>query len=139
MSGSQYRLSATLAGHAADVRALATAPNSTSSNSSSPYSTSHPVLFSTSRDGTARSWVSASTQQGGEGGQGSTSSTSGGEGWTEGLTFGGGSGHEGFVNAVEWLPGSGDQEAGMSQSKNPRFFPSNSFRTLTLSSFGFHP
>lgn len=115
MSGSQYRLSATLAGHAADVRALATAPNSTSSNSSSPYSTTHPVLFSTSRDGSARSWVSASSQQGGQGGQGSTSN-SGGEGWTEGLTFGGGSGHEGFVNAVEWLPGSGDDEAGMFES-----------------------
>ncbi|GAA6006441.1 hypothetical protein JCM11491_004961 [Sporobolomyces phaffii] len=103
----QYQLSATLAGHAADVRALATAPRSNSSDaaSSPPYSATHPVLFSSSRDGTARSWVSTA-----EGGARET--TSGGEGWTEGLSFGGAQGHEGFVNAVEWLPATAGHDSG---------------------------
>lgn len=73
MTDQRYKLSATLAGHAADVRALATAPrsiSSSSSNSSSPYSATHPVLFSSSRDGTARSWISATAGQSGTGGAG---------------------------------------------------------------------
>ncbi|GAA5947309.1 hypothetical protein JCM3765_001619 [Sporobolomyces pararoseus] len=117
MTAQQYKLSATLAGHAADVRALATAPrsipsSSSNNNSSSPYSTTHPVLFSSSRDGTARSWISSVTAQNGSGGEGAAG-RSGVEGWTEGLTFGGSQGHEGFVNAVEWLPGTaGGSESG---------------------------
>lgn len=111
----QYKLSATLAGHAADVRALATAPPSPSSNSH-PYSPAQPVLFSSSRDGTARSWISTGTEQGrgSDGEPAGQASTSGGQGWTEGLTFGGAQGHEGFVNAVEWLPGTGEVESGES-------------------------
>ncbi|GAA5868266.1 hypothetical protein JCM1840_005619 [Sporobolomyces johnsonii] len=115
-SSTQFRLSATLAGHAADVRALATAPPPFASSSSSsggpstsPYSAAHPVLFSSSRDGTARSWLSAGSAAS-SGGQGDASS--GGAVWTEGLTFGGAAGHEGFVNAVEWAPGGGDDAAG---------------------------
>ncbi|GAA5900258.1 WD repeat PLAP family protein [Sporobolomyces salmoneus] len=117
MTDKQYKLSATLAGHGADVRALATAPrsiqsSSLSSNSSSPYSATHPVLFSSSRDGTARSWLSTTTAQSGAGGGGAQVS-SGERGWTEGLSFGGAQGHEGFVNAVEWLPStSGGTESG---------------------------
>jgi phospholipase A-2-activating protein len=69
-------------------------------------------LFSSSRDGTARSWVSATAGQSGTGGAGE-GDASGGEGWTEGLTFSGAQGHEGFVNAVEWLPGNaGETESG---------------------------
>ncbi|GAA6061577.1 hypothetical protein JCM10212_004327 [Sporobolomyces blumeae] len=111
----QYRLSATLAGHAADVRALATAPppasSSTSSTASpSPYSAAHPVLFSTSRDGTARSWISTSGSTAESDREGTAQS--GGQGWTEGSTFGGAAGHDGFVNAVQWMPGQGHDGAG---------------------------
>lgn len=119
MTAQQYKLSATLAGHAADVRALATAPRSIASSSSnnnlsSPYSSTHPVLFSSSRDGTARSWISSVTAQSGSA-QEEAGDRSGAEGWTEGLTFGGSQGHEGFVNAVEWLPGTaGGNESGES-------------------------
>ncbi|GAA5931392.1 WD repeat PLAP family protein [Sporobolomyces koalae] len=105
----QFKLSATLAGHATDVRALATAPRATSSHSSSTYSPARPVLFSSSRDGTARSWVPTSQFQAAAG---EASTASGGPGWTEGLTFAGGAGHEGFVNAVEWLPSLGQDEPG---------------------------
>ncbi|CEQ39924.1 SPOSA6832_01481, partial [Sporobolomyces salmonicolor] len=115
-SAVQFRLSATLAGHAADVRALATAPapfapssSSSGGPSTSPYSAARPVLFSASRDSTARSWLCAGGAGSG-GGQGDA--PSGGAVWTEGLTFGGAAGHEGFVNAVEWAPGGGDDAAG---------------------------
>lgn len=52
------------------------------------------VLFSSSRDGTARAWIageSGSSTQVGDGGC-----------WTEGPVFGGQ--HDGFVNAVEYIP-----------------------------------
>ena len=113
MTDTQYKLSSTLAGHAADVRALATAPPpDSSSNPHSSYPATQPVLFSSSRDGTARSWVSAAIARSDSGG-GATGRSSGGEGWTEGLTFGGAQGHEGFVNAVEWLPSAtGETESG---------------------------
>ncbi|KAL8277995.1 hypothetical protein RQP46_009627 [Phenoliferia psychrophenolica] len=78
-----FRLSSTLAGHAADVRSLASSP-------------AGPVLFSSSRDGTARSWYQGGMQEDGK---------AGGT-WTEGLAFTGQ--HDGFVNAVEWITGDGE-------------------------------
>ena len=80
-----FRLSSTLAGHAADVRSLASSP-------------AGPVLFSSSRDGTARSWYQGAMQEDGKGGGG----------WTEGVAFTGQ--HDGFVNAVEWITGDGEGE-----------------------------
>ncbi|GAA5992026.1 hypothetical protein JCM11641_003144 [Rhodosporidiobolus odoratus] len=115
----RFRLSQTLAGHSADVRALATAPptsSSSSSSSSSPsptsttassYSTQQPHLYSSSRDGTARSWIAQPCSAESEGGSGSESGSGGG--WVQGSTFKEG---EGFVNAVQWLPSQdGNQEA----------------------------
>lgn len=113
----QYRLSSTLAGHGADVRALAAAPRPSSSahshSSLSPtpgaYDALHPVLFSSSRDGTARSWVRTGVAEGVRGVGG---------GWSEGAVFGGpegdAAGHEGFVNAVEWMPGTDGARGGTS-------------------------
>ncbi|KAM0792413.1 hypothetical protein ACM66B_005091 [Microbotryomycetes sp. NB124-2] len=75
-----YRLSSTLAGHGADVRAVTASPLG-------------PTLFSSSRDGTARSWFQA----------GAGSEEASGE-WTAGLQF---SQHDGYVNAAQWLPGEG--------------------------------
>ena len=74
-----------MAGHNADVRALASSP-------------AGPVLFSSSRDGTARSWYQGAMQEDGKGGGT----------WTEGIDFSGQ--HDGFVNAVEWIKGDGDGE-----------------------------
>ncbi|KAM0753585.1 PFU-domain-containing protein [Meredithblackwellia eburnea MCA 4105] len=68
-SRAQFKLSTTLAGHGADVRALVASPQS--------------ILFSSSRDATARSWVHSS------------------KGWEEGFTFTGQ--HDGFVNSVEFF------------------------------------
>ncbi|GAA6027019.1 hypothetical protein JCM8097_006044 [Rhodosporidiobolus ruineniae] len=110
-SSARYRLSQTLAGHAADVRALATAPpphSLTTTNSASPssataggYSAANPALWSSSRDGTARVWIRQS------GAEGETQRQGGG--WQEGAVFSEG---EGFVNAVEWVPPKeGDDEA----------------------------
>lgn len=80
-----FKLSSTLAGHASDVRSLSTCA-------------SGPVLFSSSRDGTARSWYRGGMDEGdGHGG-----------GWVEGVEFGGQ--HEGFVNAVQWVSGEGEGE-----------------------------
>lgn len=62
-----FRLSAELAGHGSDVRALASAGA---------------VLFSSSRDGSARSWVPSA------------------DGWSAGQVYSGQ--HDGFVNAVAW-------------------------------------
>ncbi|GAA5926962.1 hypothetical protein JCM10213_005536 [Rhodosporidiobolus nylandii] len=98
----RYKLSQTLAGHAQDVRALATAPPTSPSSSSTTstssiascvarYPAQQPHLFSSSRDGTARSWICQSS--------GAAAAGAGGQ-WTEGSTFSEG---EGFVNAVEWL------------------------------------
>lgn len=81
-----FKLSSTLAGHSADVRSLAASPDG-------------PVLFSSSRDGTARSWYQGEMDQDGKGGGG----------WTEGLSFGGQ--HDGFVNAVEWIKGDGQGQS----------------------------
>lgn len=72
---SPFRLSVELAGHSADVRAL----------SARPIGESSAVLFSSSRDGTARSWVSS----------GSTAN------WREGPLFS--EQHDGFVGAVEYI------------------------------------
>ncbi|KAK4703285.1 phospholipase A-2-activating protein, partial [Phenoliferia sp. Uapishka_3] len=79
---SPFRLSSTLAGHAADVRSIASSP-------------AGPVLFSSSRDGTARSWYQGGMQEDGK---------AGGL-WSEGVAFTGQ--HDGFVNAVEWIKGDG--------------------------------
>ena len=70
-----FRLSSELAGHSADVRAL----------SSRSIGESSAVLFSSSRDGTARSWVT-----GGESAD-----------WREGPIFS--EQHDGFVSAVEYI------------------------------------
>lgn len=94
----RLRLSSTLAGHATDVRSLATAPSLRSTSTSpSNYSPTTPYIFSSSRDGTARSWTRADDPAAAKGGQGG--------GWNEGSVFTEG---EGFVNAVEWLPTSSD-------------------------------
>ncbi|BGP38000.1 hypothetical protein JCM10449v2_001927 [Rhodotorula kratochvilovae] len=106
-----FRLSSTLAGHAADVRALASTPRAThlggaTTRSAHSYNAGCPLLFSASRDGSARSWVARATDDGARG--------SGG-GWTEGTVYGGAegsTGHEGFVNAVEWTPRTGDGAEG---------------------------
>lgn len=109
----RYQLSSTLAGHNADVRALVGCPrahlaassssssataDSDSSGSGALYDAQRPVLFSTSRDGTARGWVC-------RGGQAQQDGGAAGGGWVEGPVFGGvgSAGHEGFVNAVEWM------------------------------------
>ena len=110
----RYQLSSTLAGHNADVRALVGCPRAhlaassssssattdNSSGSGASYDAQRPVLFSTSRDGTARGWVCRGGQQAQLEGGGA-----GGGGWVEGPVFGGvgSAGHEGFVNAVEWM------------------------------------
>ncbi|BGO89650.1 hypothetical protein NBRC10512_001497 [Rhodotorula toruloides] len=107
----QYRLSSTLAGHGADVRALSSAPRPHASSpsrapSSGSYDALNPVLFSSSRDGTARSWIRKGVAEGMKGVGG---------GWSEGSVFGGqdsAAGHEGFVNAVEWIPGMDGAEGG---------------------------
>ncbi|GAA5960503.1 hypothetical protein JCM8115_003201 [Rhodotorula mucilaginosa] len=109
----RYQLSSTLAGHNADVRALVGCPrahlaassssssastnNDNSNGSGARYDAQRPVLFSTSRDGTARGWMCRGGQP--EGGAGA------GGRWVEGPVFGGvgSAGHEGFVNAVEWM------------------------------------
>ncbi|GAA5950023.1 hypothetical protein JCM21900_001368 [Sporobolomyces salmonicolor] len=78
-----YRLSALLEGHRDDVRALGGDPSSR--------------LFSGSRDGTARSWV----RKGARGG--TTGRWESERKWEEG--------HEGFVNAVNWLPGRGEHDS----------------------------
>mgnify|MGYP002477698547 CR=1 FL=1 len=109
----RYRLSATLAGHAADVRALASTPRATHNGGATTrmlhsYNASVPVLFSASRDGSARSWL----RRGGGGGEGDAAS---GPGWSEGQLFGGAetaAGHEGFVNAVEWTSQTGEDALG---------------------------
>ncbi|BGP38120.1 hypothetical protein JCM10449v2_002047 [Rhodotorula kratochvilovae] len=83
---SPYRLSALLRGHTNDVRAVAasTAPSS------------RDRLFTASRDGSARSWV-----RGGENGQIG--------GWEEERVWR--DGHEGYLNAVAWIPPrEGDEE-----------------------------
>ncbi|GAA5879981.1 hypothetical protein JCM8547_004831 [Rhodosporidiobolus lusitaniae] len=87
----RLRLSQTLAGHAADVRALSTAPRSHSSSAANSYASDKAFLFSSSRDGTSRAWTC----------QGSGGVSGSGGGWTEGSVFSEG---EGFVNAVEWMP-----------------------------------
>ncbi|GAA5888116.1 hypothetical protein JCM6882_000286 [Rhodosporidiobolus microsporus] len=112
----RYKLSQTLAGHASDVRALATAPRpspSPSPSAAADYTSARPHLFSSSRDGTARAWVlsGASSASSGSGAAGA------GGGWSEGSVFSEGEGAEkGFVNAVEWLPpkkeGSEEAEGG---------------------------
>ncbi|GAA5833163.1 hypothetical protein JCM11251_005165 [Rhodosporidiobolus azoricus] len=107
----RYKLSATLAGHASDVRALSTAPRASRSpsTSSTSYSAQQPYLFSSSRDGTARSWIlnSGATAAAAAGGGEAT------QGWREGSVFSENEGGKGFVNAVEWLPSSveGNAEA----------------------------
>ncbi|GJN88517.1 hypothetical protein Rhopal_001483-T1 [Rhodotorula paludigena] len=106
-----YRLSSALAGHAADVRALASAPPPAavaahSAQATQGYDQTRPVLFSASRDGTARSWVRRGAAEGVRGVGG---------GWADHATYGGAdaqSGHEGFVNAVEWLGGGDEAEGG---------------------------
>lgn len=114
-STQRYKLSSTLAGHAADVRALAGCPrpahlaDSSASDASAGYSAQQPFLFSSSRDGTARAWICQGSEAGTAGGGG------GGGGWVEGPVFGGGgAGHDGFVNAVEWLQPSSEAEGGES-------------------------
>ncbi|KAK4058761.1 hypothetical protein OIO90_000206 [Microbotryomycetes sp. JL221] len=83
-----FRLSSTLVGHGADVRAVTASPLG-------------PTLFSSSRDGTARCWIRSGTN-----GDASSSSSGGnGGGWSAGLQFSGQ--HEGFVNAAQWIPGDG--------------------------------
>ncbi|GAA6054564.1 hypothetical protein JCM3770_006034 [Rhodotorula araucariae] len=107
----RFRLSATLAGHAADVRALASTPRAThlsgaTTRSVHSYNAGRPILFSASRDGSARSWFSRPTD---------TASRGTGPAWTEGTVYGaaqGSSGHEGFVNAVEWSPQTGEDAEG---------------------------
>ncbi|GAA5978453.1 hypothetical protein JCM10908_004359 [Rhodotorula pacifica] len=116
---SRYQLSSTLAGHNADVRALIGLPRprlavaSSSTASSAPssigadYDAQKPFLFSTSRDGTARGWICR--------GGGDQAAPQSGGGWVEGPVFGGsggGAGHEGFVNAVEWMHASTEVEGG---------------------------
>ncbi|GAA5938439.1 hypothetical protein JCM3775_000892 [Rhodotorula graminis] len=104
----RYRLSATLAAHAADVRALASTPRATHNGGATTrmlhsYNASVPVLFSASRDGSARSWI---TRPG---------DAAAGPGWSEGQLFGGqetATGHEGFVNAVEWTPQTAEEALG---------------------------
>ncbi|GAA5915535.1 hypothetical protein JCM5296_001753 [Sporobolomyces johnsonii] len=78
-----YRLSALLEGHRDDVRALGGDPSSR--------------LLSASRDGTARSWVRKGAREGTTGGWEAERK------WEEG--------HEGFVNAVSWLPGRGEHDS----------------------------
>lgn len=101
-----YRLSAILAGHAADVRALASTPRATHMGGATTrmmhsYNAQAPVLFSSSRDGTARSWRRRA------GGDEEPAR------WTEGDVFGGAEGgHEGFVNAVEWCSRTGEDALG---------------------------
>ncbi|ORY58665.1 WD40-repeat-containing domain protein [Leucosporidium creatinivorum] len=85
-----FRLSSTLAGHGSDVRSLSSSPTG-------------PVLFSSSRDGTARSWYRPSAAAMDVDGE---SKKEQGGGWIEGLSFTGQ--HEGFVNAVQWVGGDGD-------------------------------
>ena len=70
-----FRLSSELAGHSADVRALAARSMGETSA----------VLFSSSRDGTARSWITG----------GDTAD------WKEGPVFS--EQHDGFVSAVEYI------------------------------------
>ncbi|KAL8293287.1 hypothetical protein RQP46_000981 [Phenoliferia psychrophenolica] len=74
-SPTQYRLSALLSGHSDDVRGLACDNTSR--------------LFSTSRDGTARSWTRHGPREGTTGG------------WEQERLFEGF--HTGFVNSVAWL------------------------------------
>ncbi|GAA5990263.1 hypothetical protein JCM5350_000444 [Sporobolomyces pararoseus] len=78
-----YVLSAILKGHTNDVRSLSTSNNSSSSSSSSSRTT---TVYSGSRDGTARSWYTQS------------SDNSNNEEWIEGKVWKGG--HEGFINSV---------------------------------------
>ncbi|GAA5851353.1 hypothetical protein JCM9279_001114 [Rhodotorula babjevae] len=106
----RYRLSATLAGHAADVRALASTPRATHNGGATTrflhsYNASVPVLFSASRDGSARSWITRA----------SDGDAASGARWTDGQLFGGqetATGHEGFVNAVEWTSQTGEDALG---------------------------
>lgn len=91
-----FRLSSTLAGHTSDVRSL--------SSTSSSSSTDNPILFSSSRDGTARSWYRNTNQSeedvnmDGKGGTGG--------GWRDGIIFEGS--HDGFVGAVQWIGDEGN-------------------------------
>ncbi|GAA5877374.1 hypothetical protein JCM3774_003577 [Rhodotorula dairenensis] len=111
----RYQLSSTLAGHNADVRALTSCPrphlaasasaappsssSSTEGAAETEYDAQRPFLFSTSRDGTARGWICRGPPAG--------PGPAGGPLWIQGPVFGGeagsAGGHEGFVNAVEWM------------------------------------
>lgn len=64
-----------------------------------------PILFSSSRDGTARSWYRPAGNGMDVDGEQPTRDGSGG-GWVEGVSFTGQ--HEGFVNAVQWISGEGE-------------------------------
>lgn len=94
-----YRISVSLAGHSADVRSLSSSPHP---------SNDHPTLFSSSRDGTARSWFRSSSDTVMEGNSEVIDKGEGGADWKEGSTFTGQ--HDGFVNAVKWLKGNPSSE-----------------------------
>lgn len=81
-------------------------PPTVRSLSSSPTG---PVLFSSSRDGTARSWYRPSADAMAIDGE---SKKEEGGGWVEGVSFTGQ--HEGFVNAVQWVGGDGEGECSAS-------------------------
>ena len=86
-----YRLSALLVGHSDDVRSLASDVASR--------------LFSTSRDGTARSWSQHGTREGTTGG------------WAQERVFEGYS--TGFVNSVAWLGGLHASADGLDTGERP--------------------
>lgn len=74
MSGKAFKLSASLEGHAADVRCVTASPEG--------------VVFSASRDGTARSWFPSAAS---------------GSRYGAGPTFAGH--HDGYINACKWIAG----------------------------------
>lgn len=92
-----FRLSSTLAGHNSDVRSISSSPKG-------------PIIFSSSRDGTARSWYRESSEQDGEDsamdGEGGKGSEGIGGGWKEGIVFQGS--HDGFVGACQFVSDEGN-------------------------------
>lgn len=98
-SNKPFRLSSTLAGHNSDVRSISSSPKG-------------PIIFSSSRDGTARSWYRESEQQQQEGedstmdGNGGKEGEGTGGGWKEGIVFQGS--HDGFVGACQFVGDEGN-------------------------------